>query len=188
MINSLWVAVGLEPLFAAVRPPWEWITAGDRRPQSPYAARDPTASFRHHGSHYPLCATIPLEVEEHFVRCSPPIEREAAGAAQEFDPHGLTERLPVDPWTNFEPRLQCLKRLCAPVVGGVDSPTESVRPVLTDDVASPPPAIIHLIDAHASLPFWIRVLRRGTNRTTAPENRRRRSSPPVRITGGAYYR
>lgn len=49
--------------------------------------RNPTASFRHHGSHYPLCASIQSEVEEgHFVRCLPPIEREAAGPAQESIP------------------------------------------------------------------------------------------------------
>ena len=35
-------------------------------------------------------------MEEHFVRCSPPIEREAAGPAQEVNPHGLTERLRMD--------------------------------------------------------------------------------------------
>ena len=74
-----------------------------------------------------------------------------------------------------------LKRLCAPVVGGVHSkPTGSVRPVLADDETSSPPAILHLVDAHASPPFWIRVLRHGANRTTAPENRRRRTSLPVR--------
>ena len=56
--------------------------------------RDPTPSFRHRGSGYPLCAFIPSEVEEwHFVRCLIPIECEAAGPAPEVDPHGLTERL-----------------------------------------------------------------------------------------------
>ena len=45
-----------------------------------------------------------------------------------------------------------------------------VRPVLADDVSPPPPAILHFMDAHASSPIWIRVLlRRGENRTTAPE-------------------
>ena len=64
-----------------------------------------------------------------------------------------------------------LERLCAPVVGSVLSePTESVRPVLADEVSSPPLTILHLIDAHASPPFWIRILRRGANRTTAPED------------------
>ena len=74
-----------------------------------------------------------------------------------------------------------LKRLCASVKGNVHSePTGSVQPVLANDVSSSPPAILHLVDAHASPPFWIRVLRRGANRTTAQENRRRNSTPPGR--------
>ena len=31
-----------------------------------------------------------------LLRCLLPIEHEAAGPAQEVDPHGLTERLPMD--------------------------------------------------------------------------------------------
>ena len=45
-----------------------------------------------------------------------------------------------------------LKRLCAPVDGGVHSePTGFMRPVPADDVSSPPPAILHLIDAYMHL-------------------------------------
>ena len=59
--------------------------------------------------------------------------------------HGLTERLPVDsPWRNFEPQLQTEP----PSMGFGEAPP---------------------MNAHASPPFWIRGLRRGANRSMAPE-------------------
>ena len=44
----------------------------------------------------------PMEVKGwHFVGCPVAIEREAVGPAQEVDPHGLTERLPMDSMDDF---------------------------------------------------------------------------------------
>ena len=76
------------------------------------------------------------------------------------------------------------KRLSASVIGAyiLSRPNPFSQYLLTTR-RTPPPWIPHLMDAPASPAFWVRVLRRGANRTTAPESRHLGSRPPERRLG-----
>ena len=121
-----------------------------------------------------------------------PTHRVLLAAVENADRPVLTAWPNSYPWTSFEPRLQCLKRLCAPVVGRVHSPTGSVRPVLTDDVVYSPgdpspcrcPCISSFLDPGSSP--WGESYHRSRERTGGtcpprpPSGARTRAGSPFR--------